>query len=170
MSTDDVTAEIAISRTACPGSFDPPTNGHLDIIDRASAVFDEVVVVVSVNPSKQTMFTLQERLDLIGAATAHLPNVRAEAVGGLLVDFCLANGIKSITKGLRVATDFDYEIQMAQMNQKIAGIETLFLATNPHQSYLSSSLIKEVASYGGDVRDMLPEPSYDALMAKLDRA
>ncbi|MEO6955352.1 MAG: pantetheine-phosphate adenylyltransferase [Antricoccus sp.] len=158
---------LRIRRVTCPGSFDPLTNGHVDIIERAAAVFDEVIVAVTVNPSKKTMFSLAERLALIEASVVHLTNVRATSVSGLLVDFCRANGIKSICKGLRVATDFDYEIQMAQMNQKIANIETLFLAANPDHSYLSSSLIKEVAAYGGDVHDMIPEPAYTALMKRL---
>lgn len=158
---------VSQRRVTCPGSFDPLTNGHVDIIERAAAVFDEVIVAVTVNPSKKTMFSLEERLELIEASTVHLPNVRATSVTGLLVDFCRTNGIKSICKGLRVATDFDYEIQMAQMNQKIANIETLFLAANPEQSYLSSSLIKEVAAYGGEVREMIPEPAYIALMKRL---
>lgn len=156
-----------VRRIACPGSFDPLTNGHLDVFTRASEVFDEVWALVTINPSKTTMFTLDERMKLIQDSTAHLSNVRVDSISGLLVDYCRANDIKAICKGLRVATDFDYEIQMAQMNHKIAGVETLFLAANPQHSYLSSSLIKEVARYGGDVRDMLPAPAYSALMTRL---
>jgi len=156
-----------VRRIACPGSFDPLTNGHLDIFTRASEVFDEVWALVTVNPSKKTMFTLEERMKLIQESTAHLANVKVDSISGLLVDYCRSNDVKAICKGLRVATDFDYEIQMAQMNHKIADVETLFLAANPRHSYLSSSLIKEVARYGGDVRDMLPAPAYAALTARL---
>ena len=160
-------AGTQIRRVACPGSFDPLTNGHLDIFTRASEVFDEVYALVTVNPSKKTMFTLEERIALIKESTAHLPNIRVDSISSLLVNYCKVNNIKAICKGLRVVTDFDYEIQMAQMNHKIAGVETLFLAANPVHSYLSSSLIKEVAKYGGEVRDMLPASAYSALMSRL---
>lgn len=156
-----------IRRAACPGSFDPITNGHLDIFNRVSGIFDELTILVTVNPSKKTMFTLEERMDLIAEATGHLPNVRIDSMSGLLVDYCTRHGIDAVCKGLRVATDFDYEIQMAQMNHKIAGVETLFLTTNPKHSYISSSLVKEVARYGGDVRDLIPATAYDALIARL---
>ncbi|MFV0532300.1 MAG: pantetheine-phosphate adenylyltransferase [Cumulibacter sp.] len=157
-------------RTAvCPGSFDPLHNGHVDIIARAAKVFDEVIALSLVNPSKKTLFTLQERQQLVleTAAEAGLDNVRVDSMSGLLVDYCTQNNVSAIVKGLRVATDFDYEIQMSQMNHKIAGVETLFLTTNPEHSYISSSLVKEVATNGGDVRGFLSRAAYDALMKRL---
>lgn len=158
-----------IRRVVCPGSFDPVHNGHVDIISRAAAIFDEVVVLVLVNRNKTTMFTLEERQRIVldSAAEAGLDNVRVDTMSGLLVDYCTKNDISAVAKGLRVATDFDYEIQMSQMNHKIAGVETLFLTTNPEHSYISSSLVKEVAKYGGDVRPFLSAAAYDALMERL---
>ena len=156
-----------MSRAVCPGSFDPVTNGHLDVIGRVSAQFDEVVVTVTINPNKQGMFTIDERLEMLTEATAHLPNVTVDAWQGLLVDYARERGISAIVKGLRGANDFDYELQMAQMNHKLTGVDTLFVATNPVYSYLSSSLVKEVATYGGDVSDMLPAAVHDRLLARL---
>lgn len=165
-STPSATGKV-IRRAACPGSFDPITNGHLDIFERAAALFDELVILVTVNPSKKTMFSLEERQDLIRGATSHLDNVVVDSISGLLVDYAVKNGISAVCKGLRVATDFDYEIQMAQMNHKIADVETLFLTTNPTHSFISSSLVKEVAKYGGDVDGLLPANAYDALLARI---
>lgn len=158
-----------IRRVVCPGSFDPVHNGHLDIISRAAAIFDEVVVLVLVNRSKSTMFSLEQRQRIVleSAAEAGLDNVRVDTMSGLLVDYCAKNDVSGVVKGLRVATDFDYEIQMSQMNHKIAGVETLFLTTNPEHSYISSSLVKEIAKYGGDVRPFLSAAAYDALMEQL---
>ena len=158
-----------IRRAVCPGSFDPIHRGHIDIIGRASKIFDEVIVLSLVNLNKNTMFTLEERQQLVlaSAAEAGLHNVRVDSMSGLLVDYCTRNDISAVVKGLRVATDFDYEIQMSQMNHKIAGVETLFLTTNPEHSYISSSLVKEVAKYGGDVRSFLGEAVYGALMSRL---
>ncbi|SUE13567.1 phosphopantetheine adenylyltransferase [Rhodococcus gordoniae] len=156
-----------MSRAVCPGSFDPVTNGHLDVIGRVSAQFDEVVVTVTINPNKQGMFTIDERLEMLTEATAHLPNVTIDAWQGLLVDYARERGITAIVKGLRGANDFDYELQMAQMNHKLTGVDTLFVATNPVYSYLSSSLVKEVATYGGDVSDMLPGTVHARLLARL---
>ncbi|AYA26020.1 Phosphopantetheine adenylyltransferase [Rhodococcus rhodochrous J3] len=156
-----------MSRAVCPGSFDPVTNGHLDVIGRVSAQFDEVVVTVTINPNKQGMFTIDERLEMLTEATAHLPNVTVDAWQGLLVDYARERGITAIVKGLRGANDFDYELQMAQMNHKLTGVDTLFVATNPVYSYLSSSLVKEVATYGGDVSEMLPGSVHDRLLARL---
>ncbi|UYP20502.1 pantetheine-phosphate adenylyltransferase [Rhodococcus sp. Z13] len=156
-----------MSRAVCPGSFDPVTNGHLDVIGRVSAQFDEVVVTVTINPNKQGMFTIDERMEMLAEATAHLPNVRVDSWQGLLVDYAQAHGISAIVKGLRGANDFDYELQMAQMNHKLTGVDTLFVATNPVYSYLSSSLVKEVATYGGDVSDMLPPAVHERLLARL---
>ncbi|BBX22027.1 phosphopantetheine adenylyltransferase [Mycolicibacter terrae] len=156
-----------MSGALCPGSFDPVTLGHVDILERAAAQFDEVVAAVLINPAKQGMFSLEERLEMITEATAHLPNVRAESGRGLVVDFVRERGLTAIVKGLRTGTDFEYELQMAQMNKHIAGVDTFFVATTPRYSFVSSSLAKEVASMGGDVSDLLPEPVNRRLAAKL---
>jgi pantetheine-phosphate adenylyltransferase len=144
-------------RAACPGSFDPVTNGHLDIIGRAARLYDEVVVAVLVNPSKPGLFTIEERIAMLGEATVEYPNVHVRSFQGLLVDFCKANDIAVVVKGLRAVSDFDYELQMAQMNLGLAGVETLFMPTNPLYSFLSSSLIKDVAKWGGDVSALVPD-------------
>ena len=143
-------------RCACPGSFDPVTNGHLDVLERSSLLFDEVVVAVLVNRSKTGLFSLEERIDLLTQATAHLDNIRVTSVHGLLVDFCNTEDIPVVVKGLRAVTDFDYELQMAQMNHRLSGLDTLFVATNPEHSYLSSSLVRDVATFGGDVSELVP--------------
>jgi pantetheine-phosphate adenylyltransferase len=155
-----------VKRAVCPGSFDPPTNGHLDVVGRASALFDEVVVAVLVNKSKKSMFTVDERMAMLAEVTAGYPNVRVGSFNGLLVDYCRDNGIRAIVKGLRAVTDFDYELQMAQMNQRLSAVDTLFIPTTPEYSFVSSSLVKEVATYGGDVAHLLP-PSVHRLL--LDR-
>lgn len=144
-------------RCVCPGSFDPTTNGHLDVVERAAQLFDEVVVAVLVNESKKGLFSVDERLDMLQELTAPMGNVRVASFEGLLVDFCRQQGIPAVVKGLRAVTDFDYELQMAQMNHRLSGVDTLFVATNPDYSYLSSSLVKEVATYGGDVSGLVPE-------------
>lgn len=154
-------------RAVCPGSFDPLTNGHVDVFLRASALFDEVTVAVLVNKRKTSMFTVEERIAQLGEELAHIPNIRIDSFHGLLVDYCRDNDIIAIVKGLRAITDFDYELQMAQMNHGLAGIETLFISTNPLYSYLSSSLVKEVATYGGDVSGLIPPAIYKAVQAKL---
>ncbi|GAA1813056.1 pantetheine-phosphate adenylyltransferase [Planosporangium flavigriseum] len=141
----------------CPGSFDPVTNGHLDIISRVARLYEEVVVAVLVNQSKTGLFSIEERLEMLREVTKQYPNVRVEAFQGLLVDFCKANDIDAVIKGIRAASDFDYELQMAQMNVGLAGVETLFMATNPLYSFVSSSLIKDVAKWGGDVTQHVPE-------------
>src|SRR6266536_1852781 len=146
-----------MKRVVCPGSFDPVTNGHLDIISRSARLYDEVVVAVLVNQSKAGLFTLEERISMLREVTAHYPNVRVQSFQGLLVDFCKANDIDMVIKGIRAASDFDYELQMAQMNVGLAGVETLFMATNPLYSFVSSSLIKDVAKWGGDVTQHVPE-------------
>ncbi|WP_282785611.1 pantetheine-phosphate adenylyltransferase, partial [Nocardia sp. CC201C] len=151
----------------CPGSFDPVHNGHLDVITRAAAQFDEVVVTVVVNPNKQGMFTVDERIEMIREVTAHLPNVRVERWQGLLVEFAKQQGITAIVKGLRDATDFGYEMQMAQMNRKLTGVDTYFIAGDPVRGFISSSLTKEVATLGGDVSDLLPEPVHKRLLARI---
>lgn len=156
-----------MSGAVCPGSFDPVTLGHVDVFERAAAQFDEVVVAVLVNPNKKGMFSLEERLELIAETTAHLPNVRAESGQGLVVDFVRDRGFTAIIKGLRSGTDFEYELQMAQMNRHIAGVDTFFIATAPQFSFVSSSLAKEVATLGGDVSALLPEAVNVRLRDKL---
>ena len=142
----------------CPGSFDPVTNGHLDIIERAARHFDTVIVAVISNPQKaQSLFTLEERQDMLHEVTAHLGNVKIEFFKGLLVDFAREHDANAIVKGLRAVSDFDYELQMAQMNQRLSGIDTFFLSTSPQYSFLSSSLVREVARFGGDVSSMVPK-------------
>ena len=156
-----------MQRVVCPGSFDPVTNGHLDIIGRAAGVYDEVIVAVLINITKKSLFTVDERIEMLRAVTAEFGNVRVERFHGLLVDFCAANGINAIVKGLRAVSDFEYEMQMAQMNYRLAKVETLFMTTNPQYSFLSSSLIKEIAKYGGDVSGLVPEPVLGRLQARL---
>ena len=146
----------AVRRAVCPGSFDPITNGHLDIIARASRLYDEVYVAVMINQSKKGLFEIEERIDLIRRVTAEYGNVRVEAFHGLLVDFCQERDIHAIVKGLRAVSDFDYELQMAQMNSSLVNVETVFIPTSPEYSFLASSLIKEVAAFGGDVSGLLP--------------
>ncbi len=141
----------------CPGSFDPVTNGHLDIIARAARLYDEVIVAVLVNESKSGLFSHEERLDMLREVTKDYPNVRVEGFQGLLVDFCQAQHAPIVIKGLRAVSDFDYELQMAQMNLGLAGVETLFMPTSPLTSFLSSSLIKDVAKWGGDVSRHVPD-------------
>jgi pantetheine-phosphate adenylyltransferase len=154
-------------RVVCPGSFDPVTNGHLDIIGRASLLYDEVVVAVLINKAKKSLFDVSERIDMLQEETAGYGNVSVESFHGLLVDFCRERNIPAIVKGLRAVSDFDYELQMAQMNHSLAGVETLFVATNPEYSFLSSSLVKEVATYGGDVSHLLPEKVLRRLVERL---
>lgn len=151
----------------CPGSYDPATNGHLDIIERAAGQFDEVTVAVMINKSKRGLFTVEERMDMLTEATAHLTNVRIDIFHGLLVDYCRTHDIRAIVKGLRAVSDFDYELQMAQMNHQLSGVDTLFVSTNPLYSFLSSSLVKEVATYGGDVSHLLPPLVNEALTKRL---
>ncbi len=158
-----------MSGAVCPGSFDPVTLGHVDIFERAAAQFDEVVVAVLVNPNKSGMFSPEERIELIRASTTHLPNLRVEAGSGLVVDFVKERGLTAIIKGLRTGTDFEYELQMAQMNKHVAGVDTFFVATTPQYSFVSSSLAKEVAQLGGDVTDLLPAPVNARLKEKLGR-
>ena len=156
-----------MQRVVCPGSFDPVTNGHLDIIGRAAGLYDEVVVAVLINITKKSLFTVDERVDMLREVTKGYGNVRVERFHGLLVDFCAANGISAVVKGLRAVSDFEYEMQMAQMNYRLAKIETLFMTTNPLYSFLSSSLIKDVARYGGDVSALVPAQVLDLLRARL---
>jgi pantetheine-phosphate adenylyltransferase len=152
-------------RAVCPGSFDPVTNGHLDIIGRASRLYDEVVVAVLINKKKSSLFSVEERMEMLSEVTADYGNVSIDAFHGLLVDYCVERQIPAIVKGLRAISDFDYELQMAQMNFTLKGVETLFMTTNPEFSYLSSSLAKEVATYGGDVSHLLP-PTVNKLLVE----
>jgi pantetheine-phosphate adenylyltransferase len=156
-----------VRRVVCPGSFDPVTNGHLDIIGRAAMLHDEVVVVVGANLAKQGLFTVDERLAMLAEVTSDLPNVRVDKFTGLLVDFCRAHGVSAIVKGLRAVSDFEYEMEMAQMNYRLAGIETLFMTANPLYSFLRSSLVKEIAKYGGDVSSLVPAAVYERLKTRL---
>jgi pantetheine-phosphate adenylyltransferase len=142
----------------CPGTYDPVTNGHLDIVARAANVFDRVIVAVLVNPGKQPMFSLEERLAMLKESTSELPGIEVDSFEGLLVDYARARSVAAIVKGLRAVSDFDYELQMAQMNYRLAGVDTMFMTTNPSYSYLSSSLVKDVARNGGDVTGLVPEP------------
>ena len=157
-----------MKRVVCPGSFDPITFGHLDIVARASSLFDEVVIAVMVNKTKKTMFSVEERMEMVREVTAKYSNVTVDSWSGLLVDYCKANGVSTIVKGLRAVTDFDYELQMSQMNFQLQGVETLFMSTSPSHSFLSSSLVKEIASYGGDVSSYIPAPVVSRLKSRID--
>ncbi|WP_214409618.1 pantetheine-phosphate adenylyltransferase [Sphaerisporangium fuscum] len=154
-------------RVVCPGSFDPVTNGHLDIIGRTSRLYDEVVVAVLINVEKKSLFTVDERVETLQAVTKEYGNVRVEKFHGLLVDFCKQQGIPAIVKGLRAVSDFDYELQMAQLNYRMSGVETLFMSTNPEYSFLSSSRLKEIARYGGDVSGLVPDLVRQMLVERL---
>jgi pantetheine-phosphate adenylyltransferase len=156
-----------VRRVVCPGSFDPVTNGHLDVISRAAVLHDEVVVAVFRNSNKTPLFTVDERVELLTQATSKIGNVRIDKFDGLIVDYCKANDIAAIVKGLRAVTDFDYEMQMAQMNYNQAGVETLFVITNPLYAFLSSSLVKDFAKFGGDVSGLVPAVVLDRLAARL---
>jgi pantetheine-phosphate adenylyltransferase len=140
-----------------PGSFDPVTFGHLDVIERTARLFDHVLVAAVGNPGKAPpLFSLDERQDMLADVTSHLPNVEIGAFDGLLVDYALAQGVEAIVKGLRAVSDFDFELQQAQVNERMSGIATLFFPTAPEHSFLSSSLVREVARFGGDVSAMVP--------------
>jgi len=140
-----------------PGSFDPVTLGHLDIVERTARQFDQVIVAAVADPAKGTaLFSAEERWAMLSEVTGYLTNVRVEVFGGLLADFALAQGAGAIVKGLRALSDFDYELQMAQMNYRLSGVETLFMPTAPEHSFLSSSMVREVAGFGGDVSSMVP--------------
>ncbi|MGC4943190.1 pantetheine-phosphate adenylyltransferase [Kribbella sp. DT2] len=156
-----------MSRAVFPGTFDPPTNGHLDVIARASAAFTEVIVGAGVNPSKQRMFDGDERVALLTEIAAPYPNVTVVPFEGLLVDFCRTVGAQVVVKGLRSGSDYDYELRMAQMNRRLTGLDTLFLPTAPEHGYVSSSLVKEIAKLGGPVDAFLPPSVHAQLIAKL---
>jgi pantetheine-phosphate adenylyltransferase len=163
-----MSAEPTVRRVACPGSFDPVTNGHLDIIGRAAGLYDEVVVAVLINQSKSSLFTVEERMAMLTEVTADYGNVRVDSFHGLLVDYCRANGIAVILKGIRAVSDFDYELKMAQMNRGLAGIDTLFMPTNPEYSFLASSLVKEIATYGGDMSSMVPDVVHARMLERIE--
>lgn len=150
------------------GSFDPMTNGHLDIITRVSRMFDELVVGVIVNPAKHPLFTKEERVAMIREITDELPNVTVDSFEGLLADYVNRNRFNAVVRGLRATTDFEYEIQMAQMNARLfdPGIESVFLMTSPEYSFISSSMIKEVVSLNGCVEGLVPEKIMDEIVKK----
>ena len=154
----------------CPGSFDPITNGHMDVIERASKLFDKVVVLVAVNSAKNTLFTPEERRELLCRATAHIPNVEVDVYRGLLADYARERGAVAIVKGLRAMSDFEYEFQMALTNRKLcADVETVFLTTLSENMYLSSSLVKEVAKLGGDISEFVPALVLNDILKKMER-
>lgn len=154
-------------KAVCPGSFDPVTNGHLDVFVRASEIFDQVVVGVLINKTKSSLFTVDERIEMLREVVAPYPNVVVDSFHGLLVDYCRENDIPAIVKGLRAVSDFDYELQMAQMNHRLAKVETLFISTNPLYSFLSSSLVKEVVTYGGDITGLVPDSVGERLIERV---
>lgn len=148
----------------CPGSFDPPTNGHIDVIERAARLFDRVVVAVIANPSKQPLFSLEERKQLLADALVHVENVEISSFAGLLVDFAKERDLTVVVKGLRAVSDFEYELQMAQMNAALSeGLDTIFVTAKPSWAFLSSSLVKQVARYGGNVEGLVPPVVWKAL-------
>lgn len=153
----------------CPGSFDPVTNGHLDIIERSSSNFDEVLVAVIRNPSKEPLFTLAEREELLEKSVAPLGNVKVESFAGLLVEFARQREVDVIVKGLRAVSDFDYEMQMAHMNRRLTGIDTFFLPTSNEYSYLAASLVRDVVRLGGDIEGLVPEHVLVALRERYGR-
>ena len=153
----------------CPGSFDPVTNGHLDVFRRAATLADRVIVAVLINKTKSSLFTVEERIDMLREVVSDLPNVEVDSFYGLLVDYCQQHDVPAIVKGLRAVSDFDYELQMAQMNYRLAKVETLFVSTNPLYSYLSSSLVKEVATHGGSVEGLVPDVVLERLHATLEQ-
>lgn len=155
-----------MKRAVCPGSFDPITFGHLDIIERASNQFDELIVAVFVNRKKSGLFTIEERMEMIQENVSKFKNVRVDSGDGLLVEYCKKNSVQAIVKGLRAVTDFDYELQMAQVHTQASGVETMFMATSPTHSFLSSSIVKELAFFGGDVSSMVPTNVNTALKAR----
>ena len=154
-------------RAVCPGSFDPVTNGHLDIIGRAANLFDEVTVAVGDNGSKKGMFSVAERIEMLVETVAVYPNVKVDSFPGLLVDFCVEHDIHAIVKGLRAVSDFDYELQMAQMNGSLAEVDTIFIPTSPVYSFLASSLVKEVAKGGRDVSGLVPASVLERMQARI---
>jgi pantetheine-phosphate adenylyltransferase len=158
-----------VRRAVCPGSFDPVTNGHVDVITRAAALYDELVVAVLVNPGKAGLFPVEDRMELLRDAVSELPNVVVDSFQGLLVDYCRVHDLPVIVKGLRAVSDFEYELQMAQMNRELAGVETLFVPTAPQVGHLSSSLVKQIALFGGDVARLVPKGVHERLLQERAR-
>ncbi|MEV6414488.1 pantetheine-phosphate adenylyltransferase [Kribbella sp. NPDC051718] len=156
-----------MSRAVFPGTFDPPTNGHLDVIARASAAFDEVIVATGVNQSKQRLFGVEERVAMLTEIAAPFGNVRVGTFDGLVVDYCRAEHAGVIVKGLRTGSDYDYELPMAQMNRRLSGVDTVFLPTAPENAFISSSLVKEIAKLGGPVDQFVPPSVHARLLATL---
>jgi len=156
-----------VTAALCPGSFDPPTNGHVDVIERTSRHFESVVVAVIANPSKEPLFSLAERKDMLAAALAHVDNVEIDSFDGLLVEYARHRGVNVVVKGLRAVSDFEYELQMAEMNAALApGLDTMFVTAKPAWAFLSSSLVKEVARFGGPVEGLVPEAVAEALVGR----
>ncbi|MBA2772769.1 MAG: pantetheine-phosphate adenylyltransferase [Nocardioidaceae bacterium] len=155
-------------RAVCPGSFDPLTVGHLDVLARAAGLFDEVVVAVLVNESKSSLFNVEERLEMLRRGVADLPNVSVDSFEGLLVDFCRDHDVTAIVKGVRSAVDLGYEVQMAHMNERLAAVQTVLLPTAPDLSFVASSLVKEVARFGGDVSGLVPSFVLEPLRRRLE--
>ena len=156
-----------MSSAIYPGSFDPVTLGHLDVIKRSAEMFDEVIIGVLNNTSKTPLFSVKERVNMLSEVVSDIPNVRVESFGGLLIDFARQNGVKTIIRGLRAVTDFEYELQIAQTNHiENTDIETIFLTTNLQYSYLSSTIVKEFASYGGDISKFVPARFIDRIYEK----
>lgn len=150
-----------------PGSFDPVTFGHLDIIQRAASLFDKLYLGILINKKKTPLFSLEERMELLKEVTSHIPNVEVIAFEGLLADYCKMHQIDGVIRGVRGAADFEYELPMAQINQKLNPMtQTIFLAATPEYSYVSSSAVKELASFGGEYKDMVPEQVYHAMQRK----
>jgi pantetheine-phosphate adenylyltransferase len=159
-----------VAKALCPGSFDPPTNGHIDVIERTARWFDGVVVAVVANPSKEAVFSLAERTEMLSEALEHIDNVSIESFDGLLVDFAREREVGVIVKGLRAVSDFEYELQMAQMNAALSpGLDTMFVTANPSWAFLSSSLVKQVARYGGSVDGLVPPVVSKALVERFSR-
>ncbi|MEJ5919580.1 MULTISPECIES: pantetheine-phosphate adenylyltransferase [unclassified Corynebacterium] len=156
-----------MTHVCCPGSYDPLTSGHLDVIERASVLFEQVTVLVTHNPNKSGLFTADERMDLIRQCTEHLGNVRVDSWTRLLVEYTTAHDIKALVKGLRSAADYEYEVPMAQMNRRMSGVDTLFIEADPKYGHVSSTLMKEVVRYGGQVDGLVPDKVAEALRAKL---
>ncbi|MBA2428033.1 MAG: pantetheine-phosphate adenylyltransferase [Actinobacteria bacterium] len=156
-----------MAKALCPGSFDPPTNGHIDVVERAARYFEGVVVAVIANPSKQSLFSAGERSDMLSASLAHVGNVEVASFDGLLVDFARSRNLTLVVKGLRAVSDFEYELQMAQMNATLEpGLDTMFMAAKPSWAFLSSSLVKEVARFGGSVEGLVPPAVGKALRGR----
>ena len=152
----------------CPGSFDPVTKGHIDILERSSQVFDKVIAVVMINPTKSPTFTTEERVEFLRKVTSHIPNVEVDSYLGLVADYAKLKGSKTLIKGLRAVTDFEYEFQQALTNKKLnPELETLFMMTDQQYMYLSSTIVRQIAGFGGDIDQFVPEEIKDEIMRRL---